>query len=211
LIHLDIKKLGRIGRIGHRMTGGWLGVVKRHRGVGWQFVHVAIDDASRISLSQVMADDRQHSAVAFLDATLGYYAGLGIRSEVVTTNGKAKRFIQTSLREWAYARPYTSSGLACPVRSSTCCARTERAGATPGCRSILKSETNRMTGSGAKPTRKLEAPVQVDPDGATNGPACCWIVTRHLKKVPKRNDPRFRYHLTHRLAYCCEPCRVRSG
>jgi transposase InsO family protein len=141
LIHIDIKKLGKIGGIGHRITGWRQGVVNRHYGIGWEFVHVAIDDASRIGFSRVMADDRQESAVAFLEAALAYYASLGVRVESVMTdnggcylsktfatackrlglkhirtrpytprtNGKAERFIQTSLREWAYARAYTSS------------------------------------------------------------------------------------------------------
>jgi hypothetical protein len=50
LIHLDIKKLGRIGSVGHRITGRYPGAVNRHHGIGWEFVHVCIDDASRIAL-----------------------------------------------------------------------------------------------------------------------------------------------------------------
>jgi transposase InsO family protein/transposase-like protein len=141
LIHLDIKKLGRIGSVGHRITGRLSGVVNRHHGIGWEFVHVCIDDASRVSFVQVMADQRKESAVAFLEAALAYYASLGIRvARVMTdngscyrsktfraackrlglrqiftrpytpkTNGKAERFIQTALREWAYARAYQNS------------------------------------------------------------------------------------------------------
>ncbi len=141
LIHLDIKKLGKIGGIGHRITGYRQGVVNRHKGIGWEFVHVAIDDASRIGFSQVMHSDKQEDAIAFLEAALRYYASLGIRVESVMTdnggcylsksfikaikrlglkhirtrpytprtNGKAERFIKTSLNEWAYARAYTSS------------------------------------------------------------------------------------------------------
>jgi len=141
LIHLDIKKLGRIGSVGHRITGRRTGVVNRHLGIGWEFVHVCIDDASRVAFVQVMSDERQASAVAFLEAAVTYYARLGIRIERVMTdngscyrskafraackrlglrhiftrpytpktNGKAERFIQTSLREWAYARAYNSS------------------------------------------------------------------------------------------------------
>jgi len=141
LIHLDIKKLGRIGSVGHRITGRQSGVVNRHHGIGWEFVHVCIDDASRVSFVQVMTDQRKESAVAFLEAALGYYASLGIRVERVMTdngscyrskafraacmrlglrqiftrpytpktNGKAERFIQTALREWAYARAYQNS------------------------------------------------------------------------------------------------------
>ena len=141
LIHIDIKKLGRIGSVGHRITGRQTGVVNRHLGIGWEFVHVCIDDASRIAFSRVMRDERKASAVAFLEAAVAYYTSLGIKVERVMTdngscylsrafgqackklglkhirtkpytpktNGKAERFIQTSLREWAYARAYNSS------------------------------------------------------------------------------------------------------
>jgi transposase InsO family protein len=141
LIHLDIKKLGRIGSVGHRITGRQAGVVNRHHGIGWEFVHVCIDDHSRIAFVQVMADQRKQSAVAFLQAAVAYYAKLGVRiARVMTdngscyrsklfrtacaqlglrqiftrpytprTNGKAERFIQTALREWAYARAYQNS------------------------------------------------------------------------------------------------------
>jgi len=141
LIHLDIKKLGRIGSVGHRITGRYPGAVNRHLGIGWEFVHVCIDDASRVAFVQVMPDERKHSAVAFLEAAIAYFAKLGIRIERVMTdngscyrsgafqaackrlglrqiftrpytpktNGKAERFIQTSLREWAYARAYNTS------------------------------------------------------------------------------------------------------
>jgi hypothetical protein len=71
LIHIDIKKLGRFDRIGHRITGD-----RRKgetRGAGWEFVHVAIDDASRLAFSQILPDERKESAVAFLKATVAYY------------------------------------------------------------------------------------------------------------------------------------------
>ncbi len=138
LIHIDIKKLGRIGVIGHRITGDR---ATRVRGVGWEFVHVCIDDASRVAFVQVLPDERKHSAVAFLKAAIAYYEGLGVHVERVMTdngscyrsktfrkacqklglrhiftkpytpktNGKAERFIQTALREWAYARAYDQS------------------------------------------------------------------------------------------------------
>jgi transposase InsO family protein len=141
LIHIDIKKLGRIGAVGHRITGRKTGVINRHRGIGWEFVHVCIDDASRIAFSRIMKDERKASAIAFLKAAIAYYASLGIKVERVMTdngscylsrdfgrackrlglkhirtkpytpktNGKAERFIQTSLREWAYARAYNTS------------------------------------------------------------------------------------------------------
>jgi transposase InsO family protein len=140
MIHLDIKKLGRFDKVGHRITGDRTGQ-SNSRGIGWEFVHVAIDDASRIAFSQVMPDERKGSATAFLKAALVYYESLGITvARVMTdngscyrsldfrntcrnhalrhirtkpytpkTNGKAERFIQTALREWAYAQAYPSS------------------------------------------------------------------------------------------------------
>jgi transposase InsO family protein len=144
LIHIDIKKLGRIDGIGHRITGDRRGQSNRRgrgQGPGWEFVHVCIDDASRIAFSQVRKDEKRGSAVAFLKAAIAYYASLGIKVQRVMTdngscyksfafarackrlglrhirtrpytpktNGKAERFIQTSLREWAYARAYHHS------------------------------------------------------------------------------------------------------
>jgi transposase InsO family protein len=92
LIHIDIKKLGRIGSVGHRITGRRTGGVNRHLGIGWEFVHVCIDDASRVAFSQVMKDERKESAVAFLEATAAYYASLGVKIErVMTDNGSCYR------------------------------------------------------------------------------------------------------------------------
>ena len=140
LIHIDIKKLGKFNRIGHRITGDRTGQ-SNTRGVGWEFVHVAIDDASRIAFSRVMKTERRGCAIAFLKAAVAYYASLGITVERVMTdngscykafafrrackrlglrhirtrpytprtNGKAERFIQTALREWAYAKAYHTS------------------------------------------------------------------------------------------------------
>ena len=76
LIHLDIKKLGRIGSVGHRITGRYPGAVNRHHGIGWEFVHVCIDDASRIAFVQVLVDQRKESAVAFLEAAVAYFHGV---------------------------------------------------------------------------------------------------------------------------------------
>ena len=138
LLHLDIKKLARIGVVGHRITGD-----RRQRapGVGWEFLHVAVDDHSRIAFSQMQADERGTSAVAFLFSAVKYYARLGVRIHRILTdngscyrsaefraacrtlgirqkftrpytprtNGKAERFIQTALREWAYAFAYQNS------------------------------------------------------------------------------------------------------
>ena len=73
LIHIDIKKLGRFERVGHRITGDRTGQSKS-RGVGWEFVHVCIDDASRVAFSQILPDEKKESAVAFLKAAVAYYA-----------------------------------------------------------------------------------------------------------------------------------------
>jgi len=140
MIHLDIKKLGRFDRVGHRITGNRTGQ-SNSRGIGWEFVHVSIDDASRLAFSQIMPDEKKESAVAFLKTAVAYYNSLGITvTRVMTdngscyrafefrdacrglalkhirtkpytpkTNGKAERFIQTALREWAYALTYPTS------------------------------------------------------------------------------------------------------
>jgi transposase InsO family protein len=138
LLHLDIKKLSRIVRPGHRVTGN---LRKRARHAGWEYAHVAIDDHSRIAFSALYPNEQAASVCAFLTATLDFYARLGIRFKAILTdngpayrshtlarfckahqlkhrftrpytprtNGKAERFIQTALREWAYARTYQDS------------------------------------------------------------------------------------------------------
>jgi transposase InsO family protein len=140
MIHIDIKKLGRIDGIGHRITGDRRGQSNK-RGIGWEFTHVCIDDNSRIAFAKVMADEKKKSAVAFLKAAVAYYNSLGVSVQRVMTdngscyksfafrrackrlglkhirtkpytpktNGKAERFIQTALREWAYAQAYQHS------------------------------------------------------------------------------------------------------
>ena len=91
MIHIDIKKLGRFDRIGHRITGDRTGQ-SNSRGIGWEFVHVCIDDASRLAFSQVMPDEKKQSAVAFLKAALAYYHSLGITvARVMTDNGSCYR------------------------------------------------------------------------------------------------------------------------
>jgi len=140
LLHLDVKKLGRIVKVGHRITGDRTG----HRSggdKGWEYLHVAIDDASRVAYAQLLPEEDAECTVTFLRAAVAYYAGLGVRIKGVytdnakvyrgrdfaqacaqmalshhytrpytpRTNGKAERFIQTCLREWAYARAYHRS------------------------------------------------------------------------------------------------------
>ena len=76
LIHLGIKKLGRFEAAGHRVTGDRQ--AGRSYRVGWEFVHICIDDASRIAFSQILPSEKKESAVGFLKAALAYYASLGI-------------------------------------------------------------------------------------------------------------------------------------
>lgn len=140
LIHMDIKKLGKFNRIGHRITGDRHGQ-SSVRGIGWEFVHVCVDDHSRIAYTEVMESEKKECAISFLKAVVAWYLRLGIRIEGLMTdrgscyrskafnkvckalgirhiytkpytpktNGKAERFIQSSLREWAYAQAYQTS------------------------------------------------------------------------------------------------------
>jgi transposase InsO family protein len=139
LLHLDIKKLGRIQGLGHRITGQWQ---HRKQGAGWEFVHVAIDDASRLAYAEIRADERASSALSFLERAVTWFARRGVVVERLLTdngacyrangfthlcqqlglkhsktrpyrprtNGKAERFIQTLQREWAYAFAFQTSG-----------------------------------------------------------------------------------------------------
>ncbi len=99
LLHLDIKKLGRFERVGHRITGNRTGQSNprgRAKGYGWEYVHVCIDDASRLSFTQVHPDEKAVSAVAHLKAAVAWYARLGVKViGVMTDNGscyKSKKF-----------------------------------------------------------------------------------------------------------------------
>ena len=134
LVHVDVKKLGRIVKPSHRVTGDRR---DRNRGAGWQHVFVAIDDATRLGFARVFPDESADSALAFLDQLERFYADHAIRVERVLTdngtcfkrrwaeacqrrgikpkktqpyrpqtNGKAERFIRTLLELWAYAYPY---------------------------------------------------------------------------------------------------------
>lgn len=90
MIHIDIKKLGRFSQIGHRITGD--PQKGKSRGAGWEFVHVCIDDASRIAFSQILPDEKKESAIAFLKAAVAYYASLGVAiARVMTDNGSCYR------------------------------------------------------------------------------------------------------------------------
>jgi transposase InsO family protein len=139
MIHLDIKKLGRFEMAGHRVTGDRQ--AGRSYRCGWDFLHVCVDDATRLAYTEILPSEGQHDTTAFLERALVWLGRHGVSVERVMTdngsayrsklfasvlrragvrhvrtrpytprtNGKAERFIQTSLREWAYARPYRSS------------------------------------------------------------------------------------------------------
>ena len=144
LIDIDIKKLGRIDGVGHRITGDRTGQSNRRargQGLGWEYLHVAVDDRSRLAYTQVLPSERKQDAIAFFLSSLAWFASHGVIVERVMidngsaykshdfaavlkthgithkrtrpytpkTNGKAERFIQSSIREWAYARPFQSS------------------------------------------------------------------------------------------------------
>ena len=138
LVHLDVKKLGRFWRPGHRMTGSRR---RTSSGAGWDYVHVCVDDHSRFGYAEILDDERRESAVGFLERAAREFARHGVRiREAMTdnggnfcshafgraceqlkirhlrtrpyrpqTNGKAERFIQTMLREWAYAKRYRTA------------------------------------------------------------------------------------------------------
>lgn len=136
LLHVDVKKLGRIVRPSHRVTGDRR---DRNRGAGWQYLFVAIDDATRLGFGHIYPDETADSALAFIAACQRFYLDHGIRIERVLTdngtcfkrrwherctqleiavrktrpyrpqtNGKAERFIRTLLERWAYAYSYTN-------------------------------------------------------------------------------------------------------
>lgn len=133
-----MKKLGKIGRVGHRIHGDR---TRRTRGLGWEYVHVAIDDCTRVAYAEVLADEQAATTAGFLARALAWYAAHGIRVRALLTdnggayrshafaatrrtlrlrhrftrpyrpqtNGKAERFIRTLLHEWAYGQAYGRS------------------------------------------------------------------------------------------------------
>lgn len=140
IIHIDIKKLGKFNQIGHRITGDRTGQ-SNSRGVGWEALHLAIDDHSRLAYSEIMPDEKRCSCLRFLFNALRFFRAHGVKVERIMTdngtsfrsrryakalrllkikhlrtkpytpktNGKAERFVQTALREWAYAKAYLHS------------------------------------------------------------------------------------------------------
>lgn len=138
LLHLDTKKLGRIERLGHRITGD---PRDNTNGAGWEYLFVAVDDHARLAFTQIKANERRSCAIAFLRASVRHFTRLGVTVRRVLTdngsafrskrfaaacralnikhkftrpyrpqtNGKAERFIQSALREWAYGIAYQHS------------------------------------------------------------------------------------------------------
>jgi transposase InsO family protein len=138
LLHIDIKKLVRIARPSHRVTGNRRDTV---RGIGTECVFVAIDDHSRLAHAAIHPDEKRPSALRFLRASVAHYRRFGVSCRAVMTdngacfrsqafaracrrlglrhlrtrpytpktNGKAERFIQSALREWAYAEVHPHS------------------------------------------------------------------------------------------------------
>jgi hypothetical protein len=92
LVHIDTKKRGRSAGIGHRITGRRSGMVNRHRGIGWEYLHVAVDDAARLAYTEILPDERKASAIAFLERPLAWSARHGVTVErIITDNGNAYR------------------------------------------------------------------------------------------------------------------------
>jgi len=138
MVHIDIKKLGRSDGVGHRITGDRS---QRKRGAGWEYLHVCVDDHSRLAYTELLPDEKATTATGFLIRAADWFARHGVKIRRVMTdnggayvshrfrktivrlgarhvrtrpytprtNGKAERFIQTSLREWAYKWAYESS------------------------------------------------------------------------------------------------------
>ena len=138
MLHIDTKKLGRIERPAHRVTGNRRDSVD---GAGWEMLFVAVDDHARIAFTDMHVDEKWPQAVQFLHNAVAYYASLGVKVQRVLTdngsafrsrgfaqacaqlgirhkftrayrpqtNGKAERFIQSALREWAYGFTYQNS------------------------------------------------------------------------------------------------------
>ena len=172
LLHIDVKKLGRIGRPGHRVNGDRR---TRSRGIGWEFVHVCVDDATRLAYVEVLDDEKAVTAAGFLRRAVAHYRAHGIKVERVMTdngsayvsvvhalacktlgikhlrtrpyrprtNGKAERFIRTMLGGWAYGAIYGNS--------------TERRHALPGWLDFYNRQRPHGSLGHQPPLQRLEA------------------------------------------------------
>ena len=91
ILHIDIKKLGRFNRIGHRITGDRNGQ-SNSRGVGWEYLHLAIDDHSRVAYSEILPDEKRGSCLRFLLNALRFFRSLDVKvRRVMTDNGSSFR------------------------------------------------------------------------------------------------------------------------
>jgi transposase len=91
IIHIDIKKLGKFNRIGHRITGDRNGQ-SNTRGVGWESVHLAIDDHSRVAYSEILPDEKRGSCLRFVFNALRFFRSLDVKvRRVMTDNGSSFR------------------------------------------------------------------------------------------------------------------------
>ena len=153
LLHLDTKKLGRIEQPGHRVTGDRRDHV---RGAGWECLHVCIDDHSRFSHPAVRADERQHTAVAFLEAVVAHYRQLGIQVQrVMTDNGSCYKWPPS-------ARPAPALG------SSTC---------SPGPIRPIPTAKRSASSSPRCASGLMLAPIGTPPSAALRFPRGCNVTT----------------------------------
>ena len=137
LIHIDTKKLGRIDGVGHRITGDR---TRRKRGLGWEHLHVAIDDCSRLAYTEILPDERGETCAGFLDRAVRWFAGCGVRIERVMTDN-------------AFA--YTNSRVPSRTPSSQSAPATSQPGLTgpaPTERPSASSRPPCASGSTPKPT-----------------------------------------------------------
>ena len=92
LIHIDVKKLGRVAGVGHRITGQRRKGGGTARGAGWEFVHVCVDDCTRLAYAEALDDERADTVCAFLERAIAWFASHGIHVErVMTDNGNGYR------------------------------------------------------------------------------------------------------------------------
>jgi hypothetical protein len=80
-LHFDTKRLGRIAGIGHRITGRRTGAISRYHWVGWECLHVCIDNACRLAYSEILSDERKETGTGFLERALAWFARHGAEVE----------------------------------------------------------------------------------------------------------------------------------
>lgn len=113
LVHIDIEKLGRIGRVGHRIHGDRR---QRARGVGWEYLNVCIDDASRVDYAEMLDDERKETVTGFVKRAIRWFEdhGVGIR-RIMTDDGSGyrskllRRTLEADGIRHRFTRPYGQS------------------------------------------------------------------------------------------------------